>query len=100
MGMHSLETIEKIRIKAIERAKNKNPIQNILQNPDWRKKSDLARVESGNSRKPHKKNRKLLTIPDDLFQQEVLVRGVLGSSRLWGISQSSIRERAWKLGII
>jgi very-short-patch-repair endonuclease len=38
-------------------------------------------------------------MPDDIFNQEILRKGVSALSRELNCSQSTIRERAWKAGI-
>lgn len=81
-------------------AKEKHFENNILNSPDWIKNRSKAKIKSGKGRQPHKRNRILLTISDDIFKQEILRKGVLAYSRELNCSQSSIRERAWKLEIV
>lgn len=85
--------------KAKERAKINNPIENIIQDPNWRKKSDVARVLSGMSRQPHKENRKISDIDKDLLIKEVKFQGVLQAAIYFDISQSTLREWCWKNNI-
>ena len=87
-----IDVIENLRFKANERAKIKSPIGSILQDPNWRKKADSARVKAGTGRQPHKVNRKIKDIDSDLLKQEVVFRGVLEAAKYFNLSQNTLRK--------
>lgn len=84
--------------KAKERAIQDNPISRIVQSTTADQNRVLVRQAKGTYKRPHKRNRKLLDISDVTFKRAVKRYGVLGASRLWNISQSAIRDRAWQMG--
>ncbi len=73
---------------------------NILDNPNWIKNSVINRQKKGTYKRPHKRNRKLAFIQDEKFKELVEFYGVLAVAKKLDVSQSTVRERALKMGIV
>lgn len=61
----------------------------------------MKELDIPRSRKnPHRRNQAMLSLPDPLFKEMVEYRGVLDAAKELNCSQSAIRDRANRLGVI
>lgn len=90
----------------------KESLEKELSNHSIKEVADLHGVHPGqvlarmselnilrNQKQPHRRNRSMLSIPDDIFKELIEYRGVLDAARELNCSQSAIRDRANRLGI-
>lgn len=97
---HTPTSKAKLSIKAAANAKVNNPISHILNSPGWNANAVAVRQANNSYQQPHPESRAMLTIPDNLFKEVVEYRGVLDAAREWKCSQSAVRDRAHKLGMV
>lgn len=83
--------------------KKANPVRNLekwmKENPEGWKQGVSTRQANNTYQRPHRENRKVLDITEEEFKFLVEFRGVLGTARHLSCSQSTVRDRALKMGI-
>ena len=78
--------------KAKERAKIENPINHILDHPDWIDNMVKARQDNDSYQKPHHKNEHALAIPLEQLKQEVQFLGIQEMAKKYECSPSTLYQ--------